>query len=142
MCVSVRIMNSPRCWPPLICGRKAQLGQKAEGEGEGYRGRVEPQDPLQKRVTDWSFSLRPLRREAFRVKPTGRKSGGLLRSKACWDQSRIHLLLDQLLTLFSSLRLRSLLTSYSFRSLHAFISRHRILKHSGIRLHVLREYQV
>jgi len=26
-------MNSPRCCPPLICGRKAQLGQKAEGEG-------------------------------------------------------------------------------------------------------------
>lgn len=95
-------MNSPRCCPPLICGRKAQLGQKAEGEGEGYRGRAGLKEPLQKQVTGWSFSLCPLRREAFRVKPTGRKSGGLLRSKACWVQSRIHLLPDQLLPLFLS----------------------------------------
>ncbi len=95
--LSVRIMNSPRCCPPLICGRKAQLGQKAEGEGEGYRGNAGLKEPLQKQVTSWSFSPRPLRREAFRVKPTGRKSRGLLRSKACWVQSRIHLLPDQLL---------------------------------------------
>lgn len=106
MCVSlsVRIMNSPRCCPPLICGRKAQLGQKAEGEGEGYRGKTGLKEPLQKQVTCWSFSPRPLRREAFRVKPTGRKSRGLLRSKACWDQSRIHLLPDQLLPFSLSVR--------------------------------------
>lgn len=116
VCLSVRIMNSPRCCPPLICGRKAQLGQKAEGEGEGYRGKAGLKEPLQKQVTSWSFSPHPLRREAFRVKPTGRKSRGLLRSKACWDQSRIHLLPDQLLPF--SLSVRFLFWLYIF-ILHA-----------------------
>lgn len=103
VCVSLfAFVNSPRCCPPLICGRKAQLGQKAEGEGEGYRGRAGLKEPLQKEVTRWSFYPCPLQREAFKVKPTGRKSRGLLRSKACWDQSRIHLLPDQLLALSRS----------------------------------------
>lgn len=44
-----------------------------------------------------------LREEAFGVKPSGRKSLGLPRSKACWGQSRLHLLPDQALPLFTSL---------------------------------------
>lgn len=34
------VVNSPRCCPLLICGRKAQLGQKALGESWRNGGRA------------------------------------------------------------------------------------------------------
>lgn len=44
-----------------------------------------------------------LREEAFGVKPSGRKSLGLPCSKACWGQSRLHLLPDRARPPFTSL---------------------------------------
>lgn len=62
---------------------------------------------LQEKGHSLPFGDNLLQEEAFGVKPSGRKSLGLPRSKACWDQSRLHLLPGQALpplpSFFSSL---------------------------------------